>query len=232
MESTYNLKKGISIDLSHQYVINQIAREEKERNDCDISTEGVFLSDVLKFLVDHGTPLEKDFKAYRMPPMGGYIPIPEFETEKMYKIDGYQVWFNPDEHFIMSMLVQQPVIANNVDARTWKYWSNENIVQCPQEITESSYLWPFADELDDCNVLPEFTDDSTDDSQIWSNVANDYRKHAVVLVGYGTEEVDGTPFWWVRNSWGKQFGIDGYAKVLRGNNAFDIESAIYVPILN
>ncbi|WJX61820.1 hypothetical protein P8452_46874 [Trifolium repens] len=104
-----------------------------------------------------------------MPPMGGYIPIPEFETEKMYKIDGYRVWFNPDEHFIMSMLVQQPVIANNVDARTWKYWSNENIVQCPQEITESSYLWP--EFTDDCNVLPEFTDDSTDDSQIWSNVA-------------------------------------------------------------
>ncbi|PNY05467.1 hypothetical protein L195_g001919 [Trifolium pratense] len=78
-----------------------------------------------------------------MPPMGGYIPIPEFEIEKMYKIDAYEVVSNPDEHFIMSMLTQQPVIAH-VDARRWKYWSNENIVQCPQEITESSYLWPHA----------------------------------------------------------------------------------------
>jgi hypothetical protein len=41
----------------------------------DISKAGVYLSDVFKCLVEHGTPLEKDFEYYDMPLMEGYIPI-------------------------------------------------------------------------------------------------------------------------------------------------------------
>ncbi|WJX43976.1 hypothetical protein P8452_31011 [Trifolium repens] len=99
------------------------------------------------------------------------------------------------------------VKASEVDARTWKYWSNEDMVYCPHELTNSSYLWPTL------------------------NVANDHSRHTLVLVAYETED-DGTPFWWVRNSWGEEFGVDRYAKVLRGHNAFVIESAIYIPILD
>ena len=38
--------------------------------------------------------------------------------------------------------------------------------------------------------------------------------HAVVVSGYGTEE-DGTEFWWVRNSWGPDWGLNGYIKLSR-----------------
>jgi len=40
--------------------------------------------------------------------------------------------------------------------------------------------------------------------------------HAVVAVGYGTE--NGTPYWLVKNSWGADWGDEGYFKIERGVN--------------
>ncbi|KJP86112.1 hypothetical protein AK88_04235 [Plasmodium fragile] len=50
--------------------------------------------------------------------------------------------------------------------------------------------------------------------------------HAIVLVGWGEEEIDGTlyKYWIGRNSWGKNWGKEGYFKVMRGVNFSAIES--------
>ena len=48
--------------------------------------------------------------------------------------------------------------------------------------------------------------------------------HSVVLDGWGEE--NGTPFWWVRNSWGTDWGINGYFKILRGSNHCEIEENV------
>jgi len=46
--------------------------------------------------------------------------------------------------------------------------------------------------------------------------------HVVSIVGYGV--LDGTNYWLVRNSWGHEYGDQGFFKVCRGVNNIDIES--------
>lgn len=48
--------------------------------------------------------------------------------------------------------------------------------------------------------------------------------HAVEIVGWGT--LNGTPFWSVKNSWGPNWGDNGYFKILRGTNCCKIEENV------
>jgi len=50
--------------------------------------------------------------------------------------------------------------------------------------------------------------------------------HAVLIVGYGTD--GGVPYWTVKNSWGEEFGEDGYFRLKRGENLCGIaEDAVH-----
>jgi len=49
--------------------------------------------------------------------------------------------------------------------------------------------------------------------------------HAPVVVGYGTE--NGTDFWKVKNSWGPDWGEQGYIKVKRNENMCGIATSTY-----
>ena len=58
--------------------------------------------------------------------------------------------------------------------------------------------------------------------------------HAVLLVGYGTEEgVNGRnePYWLIKNSWGVKWGIDGYFKLSRGNGTCGVDQDVTSAIL-
>ena len=57
----------------------------------------------------------------------------------------------------------------------------------------------------------------------------DGMNHAVTLVGYGT--ANGTPYWLVRNSWGKNWGEKGYFRVYRGTGVCGINQYITTAIL-
>ncbi|KAF7634006.1 Pept_C1 domain-containing protein [Meloidogyne graminicola] len=49
--------------------------------------------------------------------------------------------------------------------------------------------------------------------------------HAVVIVGYGTQDCEGKEikYWIIRNSWGKNWGEEGFVKFRRGENECRIE---------
>lgn len=46
--------------------------------------------------------------------------------------------------------------------------------------------------------------------------------HSVVLVGYGVE--NGIEYWMIQNSWGVNWGDNGYMKLRKGRNLINIES--------
>ena len=48
--------------------------------------------------------------------------------------------------------------------------------------------------------------------------------HATTIIGWGVDPKDHTKYWIVRNSYGPNWGDKGDLKVLRGVNAFNIES--------
>ena len=66
---------------------------------------------------------------------------------------------------------------------------------------------------------------------IFEDTTGDYDvTHEISIVGWGVE--DDIPFWWIRNSWGTHWGIDGFMKLVRGKNNLAIESdcAFAVPV--
>jgi C1A family cysteine protease len=53
--------------------------------------------------------------------------------------------------------------------------------------------------------------------------------HAIAIVGWGEDMVKGSlvKYWIIRNSWGSDWGIQGFGKVVRGVNRAIIESDIW-----
>jgi hypothetical protein len=51
--------------------------------------------------------------------------------------------------------------------------------------------------------------------------------HAVVIVGYGVDANTNLPYWKVRNSWGNNWGEQGYFRIQSGVNMCGIESGAY-----
>jgi len=70
------------------------------------------------------------------------------------------------------------------------------------------------------NKLMTYTNGVVDEIDCDENALD----HAVFIVGYGSE--NGVDYWLVKNSWGENWGLDGYFKMKRGNGTCGINKAV------
>jgi len=59
----------------------------------------------------------------------------------------------------------------------------------------------------------------------WNGVGEQVGGHAVEITGWGIQ--NGKPYWEIKNTWGPEWGIDGYFKMIRGKNNCDIEYNVF-----
>jgi C1A family cysteine protease len=79
----------------------------------------------------------------------------------------------------------------------------------------------------DFNLLPDFFIYRDGIYQANSQCKNSKIRHALLIIGYGIE--NGVKYWLVQNSWGTDWGLNGFAKIARGQNTCGIASKIYLP---
>lgn len=72
-------------------------------------------------------------------------------------------------------------------------------------------------------LYPDFyTFDAYNDIYRWNGKGSAVGGHAVCIMGWGVE--GDQPYWLVKNSWGVDWGVNGYFKIVRGENHCDIEA--------
>jgi hypothetical protein len=62
---------------------------------------------------------------------------------------------------------------------------------------------------------------------VWDGSCSTSTNHLVAVVGYGTDDATGRPYWIYKNSWGTGWGEKGYARIIRGKNKCAIASWAY-----
>jgi cathepsin C len=106
-----------------------------------------------------------------------------------------------EENIMKELRARGPVIVDLIPDSSFFYYKSGIYSQTSSHSSDSSVSTSSLREL----------------SIEWEEVT-----HSVLLVGWGEE--NGVKFWKCLNSWGKQWGEDGFFRVIRGVDDFHIES--------
>ena len=113
---------------------------------------------------------------------------------------------------------------------SWSYVeSNEDIIK--QTLYEHGPLSVLMDATQLQYYKDGIWDGHIDNAPSISGCKKQEMNHAVLLVGYGEDGEDGTPFWIVKNSWGESWGEQGYFRIVRGQNTCGIANEVTTAIV-
>jgi len=98
------------------------------------------------------------------------------------------------------------------------YYGAGNVLQMMQDLKENGPMVVSFEPTDEFMYYGGgiFADAPIPQNYEWQKV-----DHAVLLVGWGEEE--GQKYWTIQNSWGPDWGEDGYFRIARGINSAGVE---------
>uniref|UniRef100_A0A915M2W6 Peptidase C1A papain C-terminal domain-containing protein n=1 Tax=Meloidogyne javanica TaxID=6303 RepID=A0A915M2W6_MELJA len=114
-----------------------------------------------------------------------------------------------------------PYFADKRKVKSWRYYSGNSInnEDTMREIRDNGPV---------CAIFRIFSDfHGYTGERVYrrNQYANPQENHVVAIIGYGTQVCNGyeTDYWLVRNSWGTNWGDNGFFKIRRGWNECGIE---------
>jgi len=100
--------------------------------------------------------------------------------------------------------------------------NEKNINDTVFKIKQDIYKWgPVVTVM---NMYPNFYTYDFKKIYKWDKVGEKIGVHAIEIVGWGEE--NGDKFWQIKNTWGKDWGQDGYFKILQGKNECELEDNV------
>jgi len=185
----------------------------KTPENCTGVCHGNYLDSTLEFLVQEGgISLSKDPE--------GKEGSPYFCTSR--KTPRTVLYRGKEKYLLSSHQVSEENVSFEVLSR-----NEENIRTDLKTNGTVCALIRMPEELS--NYTGEQVEGTTDEEGVYyklpsSDEFNGY--HAVNITGFGTTK-KGRKYWWVRNSWGPNWGIEGSFKIPRGENYCGIEEDVW-----
>lgn len=192
-------------------------------NNKSISQEGCHgnnLVNAWKYLLTVGTTTEKCFPYTLKQP---FKPLSEYDTDIDLPLCSDIAGFFGDHCVDYTEEPTSGYISGNV-ARFFRIIHFYRVINDQEFIKQEIYKWgPVTSGF---KIYPDFyLFDPKKEIYKWNGIGKLISGHAVIIVGWGEDEM-GTPYWWIKNSWGTEWGINGYFKMARGINDCGIEENI------
>jgi hypothetical protein len=203
---------------------HDIIKEMGDKNfasSTNTSCYGSTLSHAARFLYEIGTTTEKCLSYDKeLGDIGQYQKLGSFDSTVSiplcFSITGSSGDMCSDQEFD-----EKTGMEFGTPSKFYKCINYYSIMNNEEQIRLEIYKWgPVVASME---VYPDFyTFDNVNAIYKWDGKNKQVGGHAVEIVGWG--EDNGIPYWQIKNSWGVEWGMGGYFRMIRGKNNCKIES--------